>query len=201
MLIGITFYDRPASLITVLKKYNDKFYLVREEDLIKKEIREDLLMTEEQIKVILQNQEYIKERVEKALKYHDKMRKQEEDQINKEEEKRKNYENTYGYTDNMSPIQKGKILKVLNKQYNYYDNGEYIGSYTRKDFIKMMLDKGYTVEYKTNLKYYSKNGELKIKANEYRLIDRDNLFYEITKTEYDYAKYLLKNIVQNKVVL
>jgi len=85
---------------------------------------------------------------------------------------------------------KGKLLKTLNTKYNYYESGIYKSSMTRKDFIKLSLDKGAALEHKKDLKHYDKNCELKIKANEYRLISPDNSFYVITKTEYDYGVYL-----------
>jgi len=103
------------------------------------------------------------------------------------------YNNTYGYAESieLTPMARGKLLKTLNKKENYYqDGGEGLGTMARKDFIKLMLDKGYSLEHKKDLKYYDKSGELKIKANEYRLNFPDNTFYIITKTEYDYGMFL-----------
>ena len=102
------------------------------------------------------------------------------------------YNNTYGYTESikLTPMAKGKLLKTLNKSFNYYENGIFKTNSTRKDFIKAMLAENYTLEHKTNLNYYTKQGELKIKVNEYRIIATDNSFYEITKTEYEYGMYL-----------
>ena len=90
-------------------------------------------------------------------------------------------------------MQKGKILKVLNKKENYYSEGKYIGTIAKKDFIKNILDNNGTVEHKKDVRYWNKKSEVKIKANEYRLVLPDNTFYEITKTEYDFALYLINN--------
>lgn len=114
-----------------------------------------------------------------------------------EEQAKKNreefeYNNTYGYAESIkiTPMAKGKLLKILNTKENYAHDGEPIGRIARKDFIKSMLDKGYTLDHKKDLKYWAKDGELKTKANEYRLIETEGSFYVITKTEYDYGMYL-----------
>jgi len=103
-----------------------------------------------------------------------------------------NFNNTYGYTESikLTPMAKGKLLKTLNTRFNYWESGLYKGNMTRKDFIKLSLEKGAGLEHKTDLQYYNKKSELKIKANEYRLVSPDNSFYVITKTEYDFGVYL-----------
>ena len=40
--------------------------------------------------------------------------------------------------------------------------------------------------------YWNKKSEVTLKENEYRLVCTDNSFYEITKTEYDFAMYICK---------
>ena len=65
----------------------------------------------------------------------------------------------------------------------------------RKDFIKTMLEKGCKIEHEANVRYWAKNGEIKIKPNEYKLIEKEGEYYAITKTEYQFAKYLLAYVI------
>lgn len=195
MLENKEFYTRPNHYNKVLKQYNDKFYLIEEKNLITGEVRNDQLMTAEQIDNYLNNQSIIIEKVQKSLNYNKKVLEAERQEQEKREQAEQEYNNTYGYTDNMKPMSKGKILKVLNKKENYYDNGKYIGTIARKDFIKNILESGGNIEHKTNVRYWNKKSEVTIKENEYRLLCADNSFYEITKTEYDYAMYLINSVV------
>lgn len=190
MLTGKQFYTRPNYYNKILKQYNNKYYLVEEENLITGETRSDILLTEQDINNYLSEQEIIIPLVNKSLEYYKKMIEQEQKEKEKQEAIEKEYNNTFGFTDNLSAMAKGKILKILNTKENYACNGETIGLMTRKDFLKSMLDKGYALEHKKNIKYYAKNYELKTKDNEYRLNFPDNSFYVITKTEYDYGIYL-----------
>lgn len=121
----------------------------------------------------------------------------EQQQLEKEQEEKEKfeYENVYGYLDNKTPLQKGKILKILNTKTSYSKDGMNLGYMARKDFLYKMIREGYEVEHKKDLKYWGKDYELKVKANEYRLVAPDKSFYEITKTEYDYANYLINNIL------
>jgi len=183
--IGLKFYSAQMDILEVLE-YSEyhKGYLVLEQDM------------PEGYRAIMQNQEiefYLSKQTEwiESDKRYREIERQEQEKRDLEEF---NYNNTYGYTNNLTPLQKGKILKTLNKKFNYYENGIFKTNSTRKDFIKSMLEEGYTLEHKTNLNYYTKKGELKIKANEYRLTSPDNSFFEITKTEYDYAVYLKETI-------
>ena len=118
----------------------------------------------------------------------------EQEEQRKEEQIQFEYNNTYGFIESikLTPMAKGKMLKILNTKENYACNGESLGVMTRKNFLKLMLEKSGSFEHKKDSKYYDRNGELKIKANEYRLNFPDNSFYVITKTEYDYGMYLSK---------
>lgn len=196
MLTGKEFYTRPNHYNKVLQLYGTgKYYLISEKDLITGNIRNDILLTPEQVKEYLNNQDYIIEKVKKSIESHKKYLEYEKQEQEQQAEKERQYNNTYGYTDNMSPMARGKILKTLNKTENYYNNGEYVGTIARKDFIKNILESGGNIEHKTNLKYYARNYELKTKENEYRLITPDGSFYTITKTEYNYALYLFNNVI------
>ena len=196
MLTGKEFYTRPNYYNKVLQKYGTKnFYLISEKNLITNETRNDILMTNGQITEALSNQDYIIEKVNKSIASHKKYLEYERQEQEKQAEQERQYNNTYGYADNMSPMAKGRVLKILNKTENYYNNGKYIGTIARKDFIKNILESGGNIEHKTNLKYWAKNYELKTKENEYRLINSDKSFYTVTKTEYNYALYLLNNVI------
>jgi hypothetical protein len=193
------FYTRPCHYNKVLRKYNNEYYLVEEKDLISGDAREDILYTEEQINKYLSEQDFIIDKVNKAIESNKKMLEIERQEQEKREAKEREYNNTYGYADNMSPMAKGKVLKILNKTENYYDNGKYIGTIVRKDFIKNILESGGNVEHKTNISNWNKKSEVTIKANEYRLVLQDNSFYIITKTEYDYSIFLKDKLLKEAI--
>lgn len=200
MLENKEFYTRPNYHNKVLKQYNSKFYLIEEKNLISGEVRQDGLLTEEQIINYLNEQENIIPLVQKSIESHKKMLEIERMEQEKQAEQERQYNNTYGYTDNMPVMAKGKVLKILNKKENYYDNGKYIGTIARKDFIKNILESGGNIEHKKDARYWNKKSEVTIKENEYRLYckgderkENSESFYTITKTEYDFAMYLINN--------
>ena len=180
---GLKFFSAQIKQMEVLE-YSEKYkgFLVSEEGMPK------------EYRAIMQDQEieFYLEKQSKYIECHKRHLEEERQEKEKQEQEEYKYNNTYGYIESikLTPMAKGKILKTLNKSFNYYENGVFKNNSTRKDFIKAMLEEGYTLEHKTDLKYYTKKGELKIKNNEYRLTSPDNSFYEITKTEYDYAIYL-----------
>ena len=196
---GLVFYRKPNTEVEILRRYNDKFYLVKEANMINKDSRSDILLTPEDIIKILDNQNEIKEKIKKAIEYHKKQEKEEVQRKEKEDQKQKEYENVYGFCDKMSPMQKGKILKVLNKTYNYYSDGKFIANMSRKDFLKKHIENNNCIKHLKDLKYFTKDGECKIKNNEYRLVLKDNTFYEITKTEYNYANYLINCLTEKAI--
>lgn len=173
-----------------VEKFSERYnaYLVIEENMPE---YHRLIMKDNDIEMYLSKQEEIlacKERSEKR----------EQEELKRQQEEEFKINNTWGYADNFSPMQKGKVLKILNKTFNYYDNEKYVGNMTRKEFIKKVLEEGYILEHKTNINYFVKGGELKVKPNEYRLTDKDGQFYTLTKTEYDFGNYLIKNIIDFK---
>jgi len=181
--IGLKFFTAQMKQMEIIE-HSKKFkgYLVSEEGMPE---GYRAIMQAEDIEFYISKQE---KWIESDKRYREIERHEQE----KREDEDFKYNNTYGYTESikLTPIAKGKLLKTLNKSFNYYENGIFKTNSTRKDFIKAMLAEGYIMEHKTNLNYYTKQGELKIKANEYRIIEADNNFYEITKTEYEYGKYL-----------
>ncbi|MFW6016260.1 MAG: hypothetical protein ACOCRK_07450, partial [bacterium] len=96
----------------------------------------------------------------------------------------------FGFTDNKKPMQKAKIEQSLDKLIRV--DGVVV---TRKEFIRNILKKGYIPYIEENYCYYSKKLDDYTKPkNDYRLTDqKENSFYQITKTEHDYANYLLEN--------
>lgn len=197
MLTGTEFYTRPNNYNKVLNLYGSgKYYLVEEKNIITGEIRSDILYTPDQITEYVNNQDSIIEKVKKAIEAHKRTIEAERIEQEKQQTIEAEHNNVYGYVDHMSPIAKGKILKILNKKEHYYNNGQSIGYLSRKNFIKNILEVGGTIEHKKNINYYTKNYELKTKENEYRLYPvNDKSFYSITKTEYNYAEYLKDNIL------
>lgn len=206
MLIGKEFYTRPNHFNRVLKEHNSKYYLIEEKDLNSGDTRNDILLTEEQINNYLNEQETIIPKVQKSIEYHKKALEAEKLEQEKQAEQERQYNNTYGYADNMPAMAKGKVLKILNKKENYFDNGKYIGTIARKDFIKNILESGGNIEHKKDVRYWNKKSEVIIKENEYRLYckgderkENSESFYTITKTEYDYAMYLINNQLKKAI--
>ena len=141
------------------------------------------IMDEQTIEKYLSDQDRIKESWQNEL----------ERQLKAKQEKEAaeaKYNNTYGYADNFPPMKKGKVLKILNR--SIYDQN--YGSITRKEFIYNKIKEGYLPEVKNNVVTEGKKIRLErtqtVKAKEYRIVDKDNSFYVITKTEYDLAEYL-----------
>jgi len=106
-----------------------------------------------------------------------------------------NIEDTYlGFTDNLKPMQKVRAEKTLDNLIRH--NGNII---TNKEFILIKLQEGLIPGIEEDCSYYSRKlqGETKPKTD-YRLKDQDGSFYHITKTEYNYALYLLGNNFLNE---
>jgi len=101
-----------------------------------------------------------------------------------------NIKDTYlGFTDNLKPMQKVRAEKTLDNSIRY--NGNVI---TNKEFILIKLQEGLIPDIKENYSYYSSKLQDYTKPKtDYRLKDKDDSFYHITKTEYNYALYLLVN--------
>lgn len=186
--------NQEYEIITFIEKHN--MYLLNNFT----DNRQDELMPESRIDEYINDIENIKIRREKNRIFLEKQAELERIEKEKQEQEEREYNNTYGYADKMSPMTKGKVLKILNTHENYCHNGKSLNFTRRKYYIKEILESGGNVEHKTNLKYWDKRKEdYRIKENEYRLTTNDNSFYEITKTEYDYALYLINNNLQKAI--
>lgn len=111
------------------------------------------------------------------------------------DKKQKEYEFCYNYLDSKTQLQKGKILKVLNKEILY--NDEFL---TRKQLIHNILkenDNCFTKEFLNTNRYKKKNKNLEcVKLAdkwEYMLCFNENSIIDVTKTEFDYINYLLSS--------
>jgi len=101
-----------------------------------------------------------------------------------------NIKDTYlGFTDNLKPMQKVRTKKTLDNLIRC--NGNVI---TNKEFIFIKLQEGLIPCIEEDYSYYSSKLRCETKPKtDYRLKDQDGSFYHITKTEYNYALYLLTN--------
>lgn len=98
-------------------------------------------------------------------------------QAKEQEIAEKEYKDIKGFAEDKSEMQKGKIQKTLNEKINYSTYG-YL---KRKEGIKLITEDGYkpkTRIEKEKTKYMLFNDETK-------------RYYDINKTEYEYAEYLL----------
>lgn len=143
-----------------------------------------LLWDDKYIQRLQSKQEDIKQ---KKIKYEERL-KQEQIREQIEAKEKAEQENLYGFDDNMSLMQKGRVLKILMKQYRY--NGIVK---TRKQFVFDLLEQNYYSEYKTFSNSMNSRAR-KEHTSEYCLCNRnDNTLYAVTKTEYDFFNYLKNN--------
>lgn len=86
----------------------------------------------------------------------------------------------HGFTDGMTPMQKGRIVKCLDRK-NRYEADGYVkgGIMTRAKWIEAMAEAGARAEIGT---YRGRTQR--------RIYCRDNGFYVVTKIEYDYFQYM-----------
>ena len=95
-----------------------------------------------------------------------------------------------GFTNNKTPMQKGKIEKTLDALIRYENE-----VYDRKNLmLHFLINKQGIPEKKENVTFYSKRKQDYTKPKtEYRLYCKDNCFIKITKTEYDFYIYCAEN--------
>lgn len=196
-MIGKEFISYPGTHNKVLRKHNDKYYLIQKSQIFTGDIRDDILMTEEEINNFLLDQEIKKEKEIVLALYYKQVKEKEQEEAAMYARVKQQYNETHGYTDNMTKLQKGRVLAVLNTKEWYNLNGK-AESMTRKDFIKYMVDHGYNLEHKKDVRNCGKKG-VTVKENEYRAYMPDNSFFIITKTEYDYGMYL--HNLTNKLIV
>jgi hypothetical protein len=178
--VGLSLIGPQGQKIEIIS-FLDQFNMYQAKE-TKNNITTTPLLTKSDIKELLQKQDEIKNDIEK-------MNKMRQDQKEQEEKEKTEYEFCYGYTDNMNHLKKGKVLKILNKEIKF--NGKYIA---RKHVIKELINQGY----KTNIIDKMIVGERKINGerkasfkHNVPIIEKENDFYIITKTEYDFANYLI----------
>jgi len=94
----------------------------------------------------------------------------------------------FGFTDNLKPMQKAKVEKLLDSVKRY--NGI---AMSNKEFVYKELQEAAEPQLVENYQYYKRDGELTKPKNDYRLMTADNSYWTIEKTLYDYACYLLEN--------
>lgn len=169
------------------------------------ENRDKEIMNIEEINGYIARRKELKERFYGVKKYKEESERQRKELVEYnakiEKEKEENYNNDYGFTDDKTILQKGKILKILNKRIYYHNN-----MISRKDRIYNTLENNtgaYTKEIMMTNRYSNKKvcltyRELKDKL-EYRLYFQD-CYFELTKTEFDYTNYLINKREFLKVV-
>jgi hypothetical protein len=127
--IGLEFLDCQYEL-NIVESFSEHYnkYLIRQERQHYSDHSRGL-MSDQDIEFYLTKQEDLKRQLQ------ERQERERAEQLQKELEL-KEYNNTYYYADNFSPLQKGKILKILNTKENIFSEGKYIHTLTRKDFIK-----------------------------------------------------------------
>ena len=181
--IGLEFKGYQYQDMKVIE-YMEKFKMYYVEKINVKGISTNELMKKNDINLYLNKQDEI-------LKSKNKMSKINFEEKEEKEKEYQEYNFLYGYCKDMYPMQKAKILKVLNKTLKY-DNK----TMTRKEFIYQLINDNYTVKIIDKMLSSSKKvaGE---RINKYQynvpIIQKedDNTFYIITKTEYKLSLYLL----------
>lgn len=96
----------------------------------------------------------------------------------------KNNNSFLGFTDNRTALQAGKIEKCLAKVFNY--DGIIM---ERRDAVLLALRNGGEPE----IEEKDVNGKVRKSYRIYSMLDESRVFTEITKTEYDFCMYLLRN--------
>ncbi|MGG3987472.1 hypothetical protein [Bacillus smithii] len=99
--------------------------------------------------------------------------------------------NTYlGFAENIKPLQRARKYKSLDKLIRF--NGTVM---TEKEFIYTLLKEGYMPHIEANYSYYSKRLDAMTKPKtDYQMFnDETSSFYSVTKTDYEFASYIIKN--------
>lgn len=136
-------------------------------------------------------QKRIQEEAEKYAKFKAEQRKKEEETERKKSEK---IAFLCGYADGKTQIQTERIYNILSKIQGYRE-GEKVNYKSRRDFIIDILAGGGKAEQKDGIiSYYGSKWDRKQSKpkTEYRLYTAEGSYYTITKTEYDFACFMMK---------
>lgn len=106
----------------------------------------------------------------------------EKEREEKEARERAEYERFHGFTDTMTPMQRGRTVRVLSTEFYYHVKDIMCGITSRADFIETMYEAGASVS--AHPHYYCGG------RNKYWLDTSEGWGYEITKTEYEYFQFL-----------
>lgn len=184
-LVGIEFLDMQYKR-NVVDCFSDKYnsYLVSNDDIPGCQS----IMSESDIEFYLNKQD-------KIIESKNKSEQQEKDLLQRKTDEEQKYNFCYGYCDKLTALQRGKVLSALNKNINYISCG--YGVMTRKDFVYKALEDGYKPSVRYDVHYCSNRTEsgYTVKPTVYCINWEDGSYNEITKTEYDYAIYLINNVL------
>lgn len=173
--IGTVFYDinGKKTITGTVETNKGIFYTIKESNSI---------FTYDQIVNYKNKESETIAKIEKNKIYMEKIEKQIKEEQDQKKIELEEYNNIYGYANNETPMQKGKILKCLNTTQLFNKKLS-----TRKGNIHRMIKEG------------SKKSKIVIINNKkvYRVYYNDNeSFLELTKTEYDYFNYLIENNIK-----
>lgn len=97
-------------------------------------------------------------------------------------------DSTLGFAETKTPMQKERVQNTLSKLGRY--NGTVL---TEKELILSYLLIGGSVEKVENYQYTKRNGELSKPRTAYKLYTDDRTYFEISKTAFDFANYVINN--------
>lgn len=103
-----------------------------------------------------------------------------------EARERAEYERFHGFTDNMAPMKKGRVVKVLSVKFRYKANALCdAGIMTRAEWIEKMQESG-----KAYVGIVIFRGKKEYNVYFHEKVWKGELSIEITKTEYEYFQFL-----------
>lgn len=156
----------------IVNSLNGREDLTADEKILLRKLLDDEIKPYMEEEIALKTKDYEWTQIQKA-----KDKKAEADRIAKE--KADNEMSVYhGFMKDATPFQKGKVRKTLSFEEYYPKMKKYV---TRAQFVEDIVAEGGRIEAKKGAK-----------RTEYRIYNNDesNSYYNVTKTEYDYAMYL-----------
>lgn len=183
----LTLYDGLQEILAIVDTKIGKRYVTNDPNRGNNRIYGSLY-TDEEMDELLNKQDYFKAKEEERQK----KARENAERERKEAEALAKERDLYGFTDGKTQIQKARITDILMKRYNY--DGKII---TRKQHIIDNIKQGATVDRKENvISYYGSKWNRKESKpkTEYRFYYNDNTYAIITKTEYDFALYMMSRV-------